>query len=405
MYRVKLTRLHRDVKFIIMNSVFATDQIISSIYDLKGSSVGRNAKRGESVKKDNDVREMIANDPKTAFILSPSTRIAMRKQLIKDCNFLQEMKIFDYSMLIGVHHNPTSDLKSASSDASSRREVLEGKHRTNSSSNLSESMSKNDNKRGKMMRRKSIVEESTRNLHEVQTTRSEDKLKLKDFDIEFHGNQINLVQNPYQFYSLSSTSLKNDGDPHENDIHIEEKKLQKELIIEKSYWPFHRFYEINGKFRKTPMDNIFRKSDKEMEDEEETNSKDGSNSKRTSCLFDFPEEMNVFNTEEKYPLKEYVQPFSSRDDGGLSMDTTNFDLPIEMKSARGGVQTCDGGIFYVGIIDILQQFNDRKRMEAGYKNLNGQKGASCIDPYSYADRFVRFFDEYTAVPSSTTSDE
>ena len=107
MYRVKLYHLKRNVKFIVMNSVFDTDKMISSFFDLKGSRIGRDAKPGESVKKDNDVRNMIKKDPTAAFILPPTVRLRLKEQIVRDCIFLKEMKIMDYSMLIGVHYIPS----------------------------------------------------------------------------------------------------------------------------------------------------------------------------------------------------------------------------------------------------------------------------------------------------------
>jgi len=124
MYRVKLYHLQRNVKFIIMNSVFDTDNVLQSFFDLKGSSLGRDAKPGQSVKKDNDVRRGF---PDSIFSLHSPVRDRMRNQLIQDLEFLKRMKIMDYSMLIGVHHipcqqpppTPHEDIHQGSNDAQS----------------------------------------------------------------------------------------------------------------------------------------------------------------------------------------------------------------------------------------------------------------------------------------------
>ena len=96
MYRVKLYHLQRNVKFIIMNSVFDTDKVLQAFFDLKGSSLGREAKPGQSVKKDNDVRKGF---PDSVFSLHPIIRQRMRNQLFQDLEFLKRMKIMDYSMV------------------------------------------------------------------------------------------------------------------------------------------------------------------------------------------------------------------------------------------------------------------------------------------------------------------
>lgn len=61
MYRVKMYHIRRKVHFVIMVSVFDTPAEIKTIYDLKGSSVGRSVSQKErengAVLKDNDLLE------------------------------------------------------------------------------------------------------------------------------------------------------------------------------------------------------------------------------------------------------------------------------------------------------------------------------------------------------------
>lgn len=54
----------------------------------------------------------------------------------------------------------------------------------------------------------------------------------------------------------------------------------------------------------------------------------------------------------------------------------------------------------MGVIDVLQQFNIRKRIEAKLRRLQGSgwADASCVHPSLYADRFMSFFDQYTLYP-------
>lgn len=104
MHRVKLYHLRQNVKFIVMNSVFDTDKTLQIFFDLKGSTIGRNAKPGQDVKKDNDLRKSLID---SVFAFSNDMRKRMRNQLLKDCNFMTNMKIMDYSMLVGIHHIPS----------------------------------------------------------------------------------------------------------------------------------------------------------------------------------------------------------------------------------------------------------------------------------------------------------
>jgi hypothetical protein len=105
----------------------------------------------------------------------------------------------------------------------------------------------------------------------------------------------------------------------------------------------------------------------------------------------------VFKQLNGIQVAPFVPPLSERKDGGLTMDTHGYDLPIKFKTANGREHPCDGKIIFMGVIDILQQFNLRKRVEANYRRLRGSgwQDASCVRPEVYAERFIKFFDEYS----------
>jgi hypothetical protein len=174
---------------------------------------------------------------------------------------------------------------------------------------------------------------------------------------------------------------------------------RKEIAIEQSYWPFHRHYEINGQRRVVPIDPKYIKpsgSDNLASIiEADTNC--------SSCLGDPKDyDADLAAARSQWQLNDFEKPISDRKDGGLAMDVTGIDLPLTVVSGKKA-QQCDGKIFYMGIIDVLQQFNVRKRLEAKYRRIKGGswEAASCIHPDLYADRFIRFLDEYTARPQRT----
>ena len=50
-------------------------------------------------------------------------------------------------------------------------------------------------------------------------------------------------------------------------------------------------------------------------------------------------------------------------------------------------------IYYIGIIDILQDYNVRKRAEGWLKGIqHGSRASECsaVEPSQYADRFIAF---------------
>lgn len=450
MYRVKLYHLQRDVKFVVMNSVFDTDKMISSFYDLKGSSYGREAKPGESVKKDNDVRQMIKDNPQTGgFMLPPSIRSQLREQVVRDCEFLKEMKIMDYSMLVGVHYVPSKsavdsgdsiqglvfrDSESIRSVRSRKKEPI-GKFKRSRSENVSR------NNRQVTPKQSNASPNPTKSFgkSKVEFLLDEDVLKNellehKPSDSSFRPNSpfnMSEIDRIISDNSVLSTSTLGFGDDEEfypaetnrairksseeegvsspmsenSNLEWQKEKLQidnrREEAIEQSYWPFHRYYEINGQRRVLPINDTYR-TDKNYHSDV-----NDSDVKCTTCLGD-PRNFDpdLAASRKKWQLKDFEKPVSNRKDGGLEMDVTGVQVPIKVKIGNQ-TQECGKKIFYMGVIDILQQFNVRKRMEARYRRIKGAgwDGASCVHPDFYAERFIKFFDEYTKRGGITSAPE
>lgn len=183
---------------------------------------------------------------------------------------------------------------------------------------------------------------------------------------------------------------------------LEELERRKEEATEQMYWPFHRLYNVHGRRRMVPLASDGFDSNNSADDLHviegddaatavvENKSKNNNAKEHCSCS---PSRDSV----RKWPTPTFVTPISNRKDGGLVMDTSGFEIPMRRVDAKmGKIQYYEGKIFYMGIIDVLQQFNIRKRVEARWRRLGGGwQDASCVHPDLYADRFVRFFDEYS----------
>lgn len=456
MYRVKLYHLKRNVKFVVMNSVFDTDKMISSFYDLKGSRIGRAAKAGESVKKDNDVRSMIKRDPNNAFVLPSSVRTRLREQIVKDCNFLKEMKIMDYSMLIGVHYIPSKSARSSDSirglvfrDSESvrsgRSKIMQKPSFKSHERSKSDAGPGSPYKSGKVppklsemqfdskksagsgnaeflldneVLRNELLEEKPHSPFHLNLGDADDKVTPGDnsvlsastlgfeeeddiyaqIEAQIEANKRALVipSDDVMSSPLSNTSSNLDWQRERAEL-----DLRREIATEQSYWPFHRYYEINGQRRVLPINEKYRTAARQRS----TAMIPSDAVKCTSCLGD-PKNFDpdLVASREKWQLQNFEKPISNRKDGGLTMDVTGIEQPMTV-TAGNQKQKCDGKIFYIGIIDILQQFNVRKRMEARYRRIKGDgwDGASCVHPDFYADRFIQFYDEYTKRQNSSNS--
>ena len=437
MYRVKLYHLRRNVKFIIMNSVFDTDKYLQSFYDLKGSIIGRDAP-SQDVKKDNDVRRGL---PDNSFALAPELQQRVRNQVKKDCEFLKEMKIMDYSMLIGVHHIPqktsSRSLLSANysmigtsfreqgavkyqKEVTAIRDLLSKKENINlyhsqKSSICGEttSIDKQENSLPDLKKKTSDAAAKDVKLNGESFTNHEEKVEPNgDMSIESCSTIDHYFDEDDEYSYLENSNRKlippNEADLIQNNVSDEDIKnikrmyeleLKKEDATEQIYWPFQRFYEIQGRRRMNPIPVLDHTPEEKDSNLETTNT--NSEEKHNNCLLKCLDgkvayKADLQSSRARWPLVNFEKPISNRKDSGLVMDMEGVDMPLMIMHGKK-IQSYDGKIFYMGIIDVLQQFNIRKRIEARWRRLSGGgwEGASCVHPDLYAERFLRFFDEYT----------
>lgn len=351
MYRVKLYHLRRNVKFIIMNSVYYTDRYLQSFYDLKGSVHGRDAKPGQAVKKDNDLRRGL---PDEALAFLPETRKRVRDQMVRDCKFMEKMGIMDYSMLVGVHHIPpegddnsiaTVGIKGARKSGRTRKNSLNhGAGGAPSSASHARNLS-------------DIIDPDL--LKNISSDKVELQQRSNSMGNFFYDDSLDDDDNSYLFGS-------DQRDAENSRCFDEETEAKTQSTIEKLYWPFHNLYDIHGYRRLEPPECC--KSNQQPND----------------------------HTLQGFKIPNFVPPLSDRKDGGFDMDTTGLTMPMVLKTPKGN-QLYEGKIFYLGIIDILQEFNSRKLVETNYRyvQLHHRSSASCVPPKRYGERFIEFFDEYS----------
>lgn len=372
---MKLYHLRRNVKFIIMNSVFYTDKSLQTIYDLKGSDIGRAAKPGQDVLKDNDLRK---NMNEEAFSFSSEVRRRLRTQIEADCDFLRKMQIMDYSMLVGIHHIPPKTKrvgkKSYIGDIGFKAQNRRSTRRTNSSRGRIFDLNHGDADLS-MKSNHSIASDSPRSekssvRHDLLSMSESAGRRFKDFresaystsNYEFAGlledeDDCSYLEGSDNYSKLYSKKLN----AYKQHPKYEDIELKKEQTIEQIYWPFHRFFDINGHRRMCPP---------------------------RACETD-----SVLAKIWKIP--DFTPPISDRKDAGFMMDTTGMSLPLVFHGEDD--MEYEGKIFYIGIIDILQQYNARKQAETKYRKVEvrGRAEPSCVSPDDYASRFISFFDEYS----------
>eukprot|EP00804_Cyclotella_cryptica_P021831 CCRYP_000811-RB/>CCRYP_000811-RB protein AED:0.24 eAED:0.24 QI:184/1/1/1/0.8/0.66/6/1746/1055 len=401
MYRVKLYHLRRNVKFVVMKSVYDTDKHLHQVFDVKGSSTGRDAKPGEAVKKDNDVRRSL---PDGAFVLEDGLRDRLRMQVERDCQWLKAMKIMDYSMLIGVHNISLRPQKRPVSTPGKPRpkSLTNTDDGTNQSHSLLSSQIGDDGDEfshasfdASYMTLDRYLDEDDDDSYLEGSSRQRNKPRVA-YEISSSDDACTSVR------VLKSSDATNGHDQKESELYVEK-------AIEDMYWPFHRYYDLQGRRRLIPIkDELIAEENRHRNGEEHIHPKPMSQKIYLKFLSS-SHSPSSFGDSPQYQIPAFEKPLSERKDGGFMMDLKDVETPLKLSvpGAPHMAEYCDGKIFYMGIIDILQQFNIRKRLEARWRRMGGKdwEAASCVHPTIYADRFMRFFDEYTAGHLNHDSDD
>merc|ERR1711933_169094 len=116
MYRVK-THNRQPIYFIVMGSVFHTDLEIHTIYDLKGSTKGRNATEKEKKQETPVLKDLDFLENKEVLQIGSIKAKLFCEQLRKDTELLRKLKIMDYSLLLGIHYSDRKRKESHFSDS------------------------------------------------------------------------------------------------------------------------------------------------------------------------------------------------------------------------------------------------------------------------------------------------
>ncbi len=94
----------RERHFLIMGSVFYTSKYIHTVFDLKGSTQGRSATEEDKKSSACIFKDLDLLDQKIELKIGQPRADILNSQIAKDVDFLRQLNIMDYSLLLGIHY-------------------------------------------------------------------------------------------------------------------------------------------------------------------------------------------------------------------------------------------------------------------------------------------------------------
>lgn len=350
MHRVKMHHLRRKMHFIIMASVFDTPLEVHGRFDLKGSKVGRRATPKE--RNSNGVlKDMDLLDSGFRLQMGAERRAMLLVQIRKDVEFLKRMKIMDYSLLIGIHDSQQAIHTTICQNLKAADQKAAG---------------------------------ATGNITSKSVPSSPSKISLDQAhltDLNAAGDFISVRVNRSLSDPASATATGESDEP-------------------KAQAPGHESYRLSEATTAMMSPGGSGEFDPEFdsaseESEYESNSSDGGGTDfavdgSLSSMSISPRILDV----EAYPAAHSESLFC-RDEGGIY--------------GRDRYGRKNGFVYFLGVIDILQQYNSRKIAETFFKGIrHNRKQISSVNPTFYGDRFIEFMEQHvvqddTRPPPSTPS--
>ncbi|EGG21885.1 putative phosphatidylinositol phosphate kinase [Cavenderia fasciculata] len=370
LHRVK-PRQGRQVRFVVMKNLFNTPKIITSRFDIKGSTVGRELTTEELKKKHPTFKDLDFRRMGTKINLGPDRKKLFLHQIGEDCKFLVKLNIMDYSLLIGVHRKEDAmrmveqeEILRESQGGGGGGETATADTTGNTtlpcddyySSSEDEDYSDEDDdltdeddgddlrassKIGSIAQTKQyfkqIEQQKQQQLDELQRTQHSSSASNQHYShplIPVHlndpGHPNNLNEQPSQQQQQprgSSSSSSNQPHPHPHPPH---PHLHHHHIVHKDSC----LVELDG-----PFPPLVPKEEK-------------------SPIQSVPPKISIFE----------------HDKGGMQgIDETGKPMPE---------------YYFMGIIDILMLFSFRKQFEHTYKSIFHKGEISAVEPVEYAARFI-----------------
>ncbi|KAG2383268.1 hypothetical protein C9374_004605 [Naegleria lovaniensis] len=340
MYSIK-PKGGKNVRFVIMNNVFDTTTYVAERYDLKGSTIGREASEKERKRETPVLKDLDFLKREKKLAIGPQMKNVFLHQLQLDAEWLEKMKIMDYSLLVGVHKI----------DPETEADIL--KEAQNCTIKLSDSDIPSDMN-------------GFTAIHGQSSVASSSAVSSSSYlggDAGTASSSLNTSHPIADIVHHHETPVVNSSEITIEITPGEEIANHSQPVIQQ---PQTQGNSTPSSQKKFPFDN--------------TSSQGRKSGDSTASFFGrfMPNNNRASVSLKKLYRGPRASLFQQFHGGTLS-------LPLEDGTRE---------IYYFGIIDLLQKWNNKKQIEHIFKGfVSDRNQISAVSPKHYAARFVKFLDD------------
>lgn len=357
LHRMCKWRGQGKIYFAVFNNVFDAPSPVKTIYDLKGSSVGRRAGPDSSVLKDLDLQDR-------KLYVTKDMGQKLKHQIEKDCQFLRDNDLMDYSLLVGIRkteHQVVSLQKKTQS--TSTEKVPRLLYFIESA----KAMRDPEQKGLKVSRRKSLLVLPPNFFSPMEQRKFEEEEEEEDTK----GDTNSDSQNGTETTDAISASEDNNDDNYEEES-PQQANAESPPALPVSEAPNNNPSVTTATAITTETPHVtLAKSNTVRSIKLKSNSvldEGKSIGKSLNIPVDLGED------------QVGMVPLFQQDEGGIQ------SVRLEDKEDKSKYYE----IYYIGIIDFLQKYNKKKKLANFAKSFKYDKeGLSTVDPTYYMNRFLK----------------
>lgn len=382
--------LGRNARFLVMGNVLPTDRRMHRKYDLKGSMYKRTV--GEEKRRTNSETTLKDQDIDLKFELTAEQHEAFMAQLSADAEFLERLHVMDYSLLLGVHfirwgndewYPPFTDWPAqGNEDVDCRDDVAADGTAPSTAATAEQSQQQQQNQQNfppnnrKPKRSTSMaVGESLVDTLESLTTAGilEPSLSRTAASVVATANSSRLAARVMAAEAA----------------HRSPSRLRQPWMEERHSVPdFNTVSSVA--MISTPAS--------PMAPHPNTNASGGGGNGGVDAFSMASDAANLT----KAPSVHRKKPSSLV--GGDEQRGNGWAVPaMAVRTTSSGVVVREPVLLYFGVIDFLQKYNARKRVEHAWKTSLHGSTVSVADPRHYSKRFLKFLGEVFVPASGSTT--